>query len=88
MLRKIYVGKDQSNQYNVYAYDFKPQNYTKTLLITSCIHGNEYSAFYALSLVVNEWNKYSQLAYIRKTLEWLLFLLLTLGALLIENVKM
>ena len=24
-----YVGKDQSNQYNVYAYDFKPQNYTK-----------------------------------------------------------
>ena len=89
---KKYVGKDQSNQYNVYAYDFKPQNYTKTLFITSCIHGNEYSAFYALSrfmdLVVNEWNKYSQLAYIRKTLEWLLFLLLTLGALLIENVKM
>ena len=67
---KKYVGKDQSNQYNVYAYDFKPQNYTKTLFITSCIHGNEYSAFYALSrfmdLVVNEWNKYSQLAYIRK----------------------
>ncbi|MCO6312749.1 M14 family metallopeptidase [Staphylococcus epidermidis] len=67
---KKYVGKDQSNKYNVYAYDFKPDNYTKTLLVTSCIHGNEYSAFYALShfmnLVVNEWHKYSHLAYLRK----------------------
>ena len=60
------------------------QNLTYHIVYTR----NEYSAFYALSLVVNEWNKYSQLAYIRKTLEWLLFLLLTLGALLIENVKM
>ena len=49
------------------------QNLTYHIVYTR----NEYSAFYALSrfmdLVVNEWNKYSQLAYIRKTLEWLLF---------------
>ncbi|HDM2868068.1 TPA: DUF2817 domain-containing protein, partial [Staphylococcus aureus] len=41
-----------------------------TVLVTCCIHGNEYSAFYAMSrfmnLVVNEWEKYPQLAYLRK----------------------
>ena len=40
------------------------------MLLTSCIHGNEYSAFYAnsrfLDLVVNKWHTDPHLAYIRK----------------------
>ena len=71
---KKYVGKDQSNTYNVYSYTFQPQNYSKTILVTSCIHGNEYSAFYALSrllnLMVNEWHKYPHLAYLRKNVRF------------------
>lgn len=73
---KKYIGKDQSNTYNVYSYTFEPEHYSKTVLVTCCIHGNEYSAFYAMSrfmnLVVNEWEKYPQLAYLRKTcvLSW------------------
>ena len=67
---KKYIGKDQSNKYNVYSYTFEPEHYSKTVLVTCCIHGNEYSAFYAMSrfmnLVVNEWEKYPQLAYLRK----------------------
>ncbi|RNM40060.1 DUF2817 domain-containing protein, partial [Staphylococcus aureus] len=55
---------------SVYSYTFEPQHYSKTLLLTSCIHGNEYSAFYAnsrfLDLVVNKWHTDPHLAYIRK----------------------
>lgn len=47
--RKTYIGKDQSGEHSVYSYTFEPQHYSKTLLLTSCIHGNEYSAFYANS---------------------------------------
>lgn len=68
--RKQYIGKDQSGQYDVYGYIFEPQHYTKTLLLTSCIHGNEYSAFYAnsrfIDLIVNKWHTQSHLAYMRK----------------------
>lgn len=68
--RKTYIGKDQSGEHSVYSYTFEPQHYSKTLLLTSCIHGNEYSAFYAnsrfLDLVVNKWHTDPHLAYIRK----------------------
>ena len=52
---------------------FEPQHYSKTIVVTSCIHGNEYSAFYALSrfmdLVVNHWQEHAPLANLRKTLD-------------------
>ena len=69
-VKKRKIGNDQSQQYNVYSYTFEPTHYSKTMIVTSCIHGNEKSAFFALSkfmdLVVNEWHKYPQLAYLRK----------------------
>ncbi|MFL0593341.1 M14 family metallopeptidase [Staphylococcus caprae] len=68
--RKSFIGKDQSNKYDIYRYTFEPQHYSKTIVVTSCIHGNEYSAFYALSrfmdLVVNHWHEHAPLANLRK----------------------
>lgn len=73
---KSYIGKDESKTYNVYSYKFEPKNYTKTIVVTSCIHGNEYSAFYAMSrfmdLVVNKWQEHAQLAYLRKNVRLIL----------------
>ena len=64
------IGKDQSGKYNVYRYTFEPQHYSKTLLVTSCIHGNETSGFFSMchitNMLVNEWEKHPQLAYMRK----------------------
>lgn len=69
-VRKRKIGQDESRQYDVYSYIFEPKHYSKTVIVTSCIHGNEKSAFFALSrlmdLVVNEWYKYPHLAYLRK----------------------
>ena len=54
----------------MYKFTFEPQNYHKTLLITSCIHGNETTGFFDMchivNLLVNEWEKYPQLTYLRK----------------------
>lgn len=42
------LGKDQSNTYNIYSYEFTPTSYDKTFVITCCLHGNEYTSFYGL----------------------------------------
>lgn len=64
------IGKDETNEYNMYAYTFEPEHYTKTILVTCCIHGNETTGFFSmaniLNMLVNEWHKYAQLAYVRK----------------------
>ncbi|MFK7678839.1 M14 family metallopeptidase [Bacillus sp. Wb] len=64
------VGKDQSNTYNVYRYEFTPRNYSKTIILSASTHGNEYTATFALARflvhLVNDWKNYPQLAYIRK----------------------
>lgn len=69
-VKKQNLGLDQSGVYSIYEYTFEPKNYEKTMIITSTIHGNEYTAFYSLvkflDLLVNNWHEYPQLAYIRK----------------------
>lgn len=64
------IGLDQSEQYMIRRYDFTPKHYEKTIVITACTHGNEYSGFYSLTqildLLVNNWEEHPQLAYIRK----------------------
>lgn len=42
------LGKDQSNTYNIYKYEFTPTTYDKTFFISCCLHGNEYTSFYGL----------------------------------------
>lgn len=67
---KSVIGRDASDTYDIMQYDFTPKNYEKTIILTSCLHGNEYTGFYWMAqfvdLLVNEWHKYPQLAYLRK----------------------
>lgn len=43
------IGTDAAEELPVYAYSFTPENYEKTILLTTCIHGYERMAFFALS---------------------------------------
>jgi len=55
--------------YNIYRYEFTPKTYTKTVILSSATHGNEYTAFFTLWRfmyhLVNDWEKYPTLRYIR-----------------------
>lgn len=67
------IGMDQSGTFNQWCYEFTPRNPEKTILLTGMIHGNEYTAFYwmaqFLDLLVNKWQEYPQLAYLRKNVK-------------------
>lgn len=75
-VKKSIIGKDESNQYNIYKYVLEPKNYNKTVIVTACLHGNEKTGFYSLwqfaNLLVNKWNEHTQLAYIRKNVRLVL----------------
>lgn len=47
-ITKTLLGKDSSNTFNIYRYDFTPMNYERTILILSNVHGNEYTSFFGL----------------------------------------
>ncbi|MCU5209331.1 M14 family metallopeptidase [Bacillus paranthracis] len=68
-ITRINLGKDTSNTYDFWKYEFTPINYEKTLVIGSLLHGGETTAMLALYRflyhVVHDWKKYPQLAYIR-----------------------
>lgn len=68
-VKREVIGTDASEQYPVYAYVFEPLNYEKTVLVTSCVHGTESMALFALSDFCNELCRRSDedrtLAYIR-----------------------
>lgn len=51
---KRVIGRDSTDTFNIYAYDFKPQNYEKTILINGCLHGDETSAFFGLGRLFDE----------------------------------
>lgn len=63
------LGKDSSNKYDIWKYEFTPTNYEKTMIIGSGLHGGEVTAMLGLYRflyhVVNDWPLYPQLAYIR-----------------------
>ena len=46
---KTQLGMDQSGQYPIYEYDFCPQNYTYTVLLSSGMHTYELSAHFGLA---------------------------------------
>jgi hypothetical protein len=64
------IGRDASDTYEIWRYDFVPQNYEKTIILTACLHGNEYTGFYALyqflDLLVRRWKEWPHLSYLRK----------------------
>lgn len=68
---KTSIGKDQTNQYDMFEYDFQPLNYERTILLSSGMHTYELSASFGLANFIN--NLYSSVndgneafQYIRK----------------------
>lgn len=51
---KTTLGRDSSGSYNVYKYEFIPENYDRTIVITSCVHGKEYTPFFGLNLFLDK----------------------------------
>ena len=49
---KTELGKDQSNTYPLYEYDFKPTNYNRTILLTSGMHTYELSAHFGCAWLI------------------------------------
>lgn len=43
------LGKDQSDTYDIYEYDFKPANWSKTILLSSGMNGYEVGALFGLA---------------------------------------
>src|SRR5690625_232189 len=64
------MGKDQSGQYDIWRYHYTLKNYTKTIIINTCIHGGEVTTLVAmlrfLHYLINEWENYPVLADIRE----------------------
>ena len=63
------LGKDASGEYDVWKYEFTPKSYSKTIILTSCMHGNELMPMVTMVRFLNyllyDWDKYPQLAYLR-----------------------
>lgn len=50
---KTSLGKDESGTYDLYEYDFKPKNYTRTILLSSGMHTYELSAHFGCAHFIN-----------------------------------
>ena len=50
MFGKHELGKDQSNQYPIYLYQYKPKNYKNTIFVTCGVHGYENYTTYIMYL--------------------------------------
>ncbi|WP_158233707.1 M14 family metallopeptidase [Sporosarcina sp. P21c] len=63
------LGKDQSGLYDVWRYDWTPEKYEKTIIVTAGLHGSEIQGVLSLYLFMKEvcenWKNDAQLAYIR-----------------------
>lgn len=65
---KTELGKDQSNTYPLYEYDFKPKNYNRTILLSSGMHTYELSAHFGcgwlIKSIMEKHNTNSMLKYL------------------------
>ena len=57
---KTILGKDASDTYNIYRYDFTPADYDRTILILSNVHGNEYTSFYGVCRLMEDLCRHHQ----------------------------
>lgn len=48
-ITRLWIGKENTNKYDMWAYVFEPKDYEQTLFITSGLHGGEIDAFLALA---------------------------------------
>lgn len=69
-IKQIFLGKDQSGQYDIFKYELTPKNYVKTIMLVGGVHGNEYTAMYGvchfLRLLADTNEKSPILNYIRE----------------------
>jgi predicted deacylase len=49
------LGKDTSGTYDIYQYEFRPQNYTRTFMISSGMHTYEMPAYFGLARWIQEY---------------------------------
>lgn len=68
-ITKTLLGKDSSNTYDIYMYDFKPPAYKNTVILNGIIHGNEryggVGLAHALKSICEDWSTNSILADLR-----------------------
>jgi len=48
-ISREWIGKDQTNTYDMWQYTFAPENYEQTLYLTACLHGPEIDGYYGLT---------------------------------------
>ena len=54
LVTKNLIGYDQTGNYPVYEYDFKPKNYNRTILLSSGLHSYELSASFGLAHIIKD----------------------------------
>lgn len=54
LVTKNLIGYDQTGEYPVYEYDFKPKNYNRTILLSSGLHAYELSASFGLAHIIKD----------------------------------
>ena len=68
-ITRTWIGKDQSNTYDMWQYTFAPENYEQTIYLTGCLHGPEIDGYYGLTqflhLMTEEDGTHEGLHYIR-----------------------
>lgn len=53
-IRRKNIGKDDSGLYDMWCYEFVPENYKKTIYIQAGIHGrNEFESYYGTGIMMN-----------------------------------
>lgn len=69
-ITRTLLGKDASNTYDIWRYELTPKEYSKTIILSTCLHGNEVTGLIAmmrfLHYLVREYEKYPALSYIRE----------------------
>lgn len=73
---KTVLGKDQSGTYDIYRYEFTPQNYEKTIILSAAMHGWENIGTAVLSRIMHhicyDWENSPQLAYLRHKVRFII----------------
>lgn len=61
---KTELGKDTSNTYNIYQYEFRPKDYDRTILLSSGMHTYEMPAYFGLARWIKEYMESANDAFV------------------------
>lgn len=75
-ITRTHEGKDQSGLYDLWAYDFKPENFEKTIILSATVHGSEHYAqtliYRLMHHVVNDFNTSTHLHEMRHKVRFII----------------